>query len=394
MSGVLLLRWIVTGLAQVAPSGGDAPPIAAAIALPTPGPAGSKGDKGDEGAPSSIAGPPGASAGNLVDGVVYFPYQTAFGATPGNIRYEMNAGGQAAFDPSVLQVASVGGPAMPYTEYFRFGNDPKAAGLQMGKSRGHGDPDGDPATFHRKSRGGDRLGYINMYGSSDSGFSHSGYIQNNADADSLNTNEQPGYWVCYTSNATSNGNGWEVNSRGQIAFPGPHQDSFGTGRDFGAVVRIGAGSTTMPPLGFTPGPLTTVPVPFAVEVDERGVVHATDIEGSRRAFAMYTPTPAVMNVDQGIGLCTLRQGANWAELTIVIGPADVTGVGLVARLDFESATSNPVALFGSVAGYGSTASPPDVQFDTKNNNRLMASLVGGVLEAGQIYKFKFQWQLP
>ncbi|THD38311.1 MAG: hypothetical protein E7773_00725 [Sphingomonas sp.] len=328
----------------------------------------------------------------IVGGVGYTQRPAVIGVPVGSTIYEMSSGGQSALIPPVLQLTKIGaGTTDNIVEGVHFEDSSKPIVLQFGRNRGNGIV-GDPG-FGKQSQAGDRLFIMGVYGglNSDgtgSAFSHAGYLKWTAEGAAVSGDMdsffhlQPGTASAADAGA---GNGVQGNHKSQIALSGPYKAAYLQGADYGAVVRVGPGGTAMPSMVIDgAAALSTTVIAGSVEylaADGRfylgvGTTLAREVVLTQKPFSVGSVTqPAGTTV-------TYRSGADWVELTIVVGGADVTTFN--ARVNFASALPAAPVVFGSFYSNDTGTTSPIFQYSGLTT-RLQIALFASTLKAGVTY---------
>lgn len=334
-------------------------------------------------------------------GVGYLNRPLSFGGTT-DLLYEMNTPGQPGLIPAKFQfVDNEGFPSL--VEHFRFYNDTKALNVQFGKNRGDGIP--GSATFGRKHLAGQPIVQFGFYAGKDSdgtttAFCHAGYLSITAEEDQNGSNEISS-WLHLRPGSTmakaGAGNGIEVNSKAQAALSGPNQGQYGPMVDHSAIWRLGPGSENEVPQRFTPAPLKTTPVEGGFQIDSNGKWWLTIglTAGGLSDQQIVTAKPVTFGTLPTAGgafSSSLRQGPDWAELTLVIGGSDVT-VPTTINLPISPALSASPMVAGSYYCLDGSQPALNLQFRA-NATSVKITVTGNPLKAGQTYVFALVLKHP
>jgi hypothetical protein len=345
----------------------------------------------------------GSTAGIVVeDGVTYIPSHVGIGLTTDNVRYEMNAGGQPSFQEKVVHIASVGADDS-VLEGFTFNNTAKPLTIQFGKNRGDGTV-GSP-TFGRKSLALDRIFLLSFYGGKDSdgtttAFCHAGYLGATAEADNSGANELDTYVFLRpgsTSALPGAGNGLELNSKMQAAFPGPNITQYGTQQNHLAILRLGPGSTDIVPFRLTPSNLKTAPVEGGVELSSAGLYYITEglTAGTlTRRRVISDPEITVASVASAAGTCTYTLVPGGIRIVLTVGGVDYSTVGVFITATFSSMPTTAVVVGSRDVNVGNLDAGKEFAFNAKSGNRIQISLLAGTMLASGVYNFNVIWHIP
>lgn len=317
--------------------------------------------------------------------------------------YEMNAGGQPVVDPALMQVADLQGRTS-LIEGYRFKNDAKAALVQLGKNRGTGIPG---PNFGRRTLSSDRLVTISFYAGKESvgaetAFAHAGYLHVLAEEDQdPSSNLINSYIQLIPQSRSVFSNGFELNSKSQVAFAGPMQMGYGPGVDHLALVRVGPPGPNAVAVRLTPSPLKADPVEGGLELDQYGRWWLTaGVTGSLSRRSVSTDVPnSISSVIPATGTATWTSGPGWAQIIITVGASDHSLIGTICSIFFDNAFPAVPIVVGArdtqAEGANSAFdSGHDWTFYGRATNRISVSMFSGTMKAGKTYAFNLLWKVP